>query len=123
MLHPYVFSSTCNGVSLKDEGCNMYLIPTTLVHTLFSTPISTSTFNFMQYLLLSFFVVLGPKLVFSWAIVPMMQFAPQVMTRYFVADWLTAQAVLSNVYTSMCHCMIVLCVRIVTMIRSYRHDT
>ena len=26
----------------------MYLIPTTLVHTLFSTPIPTSTFNFMQ---------------------------------------------------------------------------
>ena len=70
----------------------MYLIPTTLVHTLFSTPIPTSTFNFMQlflYLLLSFFVVLGPKLVFSWAIAPMMQFAPEAMIGYFVADWLT----------------------------------
>ena len=104
----------------------MYLIPTTLVHTLLLLPslLQPSILcNCFLYLLLSFFVVLGPKLVFSWAIVPMTQFAPQVMTRYFVADWLTAQAVLSNVYTSMCHCMIVLCVRIVTMIRSYRHDT
>ena len=108
MLHPYIFSS--NGISLKrcrDVTCTLFLLPLFTHFLVLPSLLQPSILcNCFLYLLLSFFVVLEPKLVFSWAIAPMTQFAPQVTTRYFAADWLTAQAILSNVCIQVCDCIV-----------------
>ena len=128
MLHPYIFSS--NGISLKrcrDVTCTLFLLPLFTHFLVLPSLLQPSILcNCFLYLLLSFFVALEPKLVFSWAIATMMQFAPQAMTGYFVADWLTNIRSMADSpgcplqYTStVCDCIV--CEN--CDIGSYRHDT